>query len=88
MGRRGPASRVQRGSGAGQRRQSLICGKGLPPPRPPAHLRPLFSFPGEVQQDLINCVRERPESAEKQNYLEQLLADPKPGLSGDLPRTI
>lgn len=22
-------------------------------PRPPAHLQPLFSFPGEVQQDLI-----------------------------------
>lgn len=69
-------------------RQSLICGNGSYQPRPPAHLQPLFSFPGEVQQDLINCVRERPESAEKQSYLEQLLADPELGLSGDLLRTI
>lgn len=57
------------GSRARQGHDSLISGERLPGQQASqGHLlicRYCSAFPGEVQQDLINCVRERPESAEK-----------------------
>lgn len=63
----GLQAEVRRGPGwAGC--ESLFSGKGLSGQfASPAHLlicHYCSAFPGEVQQDLINCVRERPESAE------------------------